>query len=68
MAVVDRLLEYLLLFSSGWEPVERGFVREVELSAELDTSDSIPVLQGEAFVGFSTNKRLPSTDVAPNGL
>jgi 2-phosphosulfolactate phosphatase len=65
--IVDRLLEHLLLSSSGRELVERGFVRDVELSAELDKSDSIPVLQGEAFVGLSLNKQLPSTDDAPNG-
>ncbi len=65
--IVDRLPEYLMLSSSGRELVERGFVRDVELSAELDTSDSTPVLQGEAFIGLSPNKQLPSTDDTPNG-
>ncbi len=63
---VDRLLEHLLLSSSGRELVERGFVRDVELSAEFDASNSIPVLQGEAFLDLSSNKQIPSTNDTPN--
>jgi 2-phosphosulfolactate phosphatase len=59
--VADRLLEYLLLSSSGRELVERGFRRDVELGAELNTSGFVPVLKGEAFIGLSTDKGLPST-------
>jgi 2-phosphosulfolactate phosphatase len=56
--VADQLLEQLLLSSSGRELLERGFERDVELSAELNTSSLVAVLKGEAFVGLAPDKRL----------
>ncbi len=65
--VADHLLEQLLASASGRELVERGFERDVELSAELNTSRLVPVLKGEAFVGLSSDEQLPSTDSASDG-
>jgi len=56
--VEDHLLKQLLLSSSGRELVELGFERDVELSAELNTSSLVAVLQGEAFVGLAPDRRL----------
>ena len=44
--IVDRLLDC----SSGRELVEKGFARDVELAAEVDVSEVVPVLSGDAFV------------------
>ena len=65
--VEDHLLEQLLLSSSGRELVERGFERDVELSAELNVSGLVAVLKGEAFVGLAPDKRLPLTGETPDG-
>ena len=60
--VADHLREQILFSSSGRELAERGFGRDVELGAELNSSGSVPVLKGEAFVGLTSDERLPSTD------
>lgn len=65
--IADRLLEQLVLSSSGRELVERGFVRDVELSAALNISNSIPVLQGDAFVGMSPTSLVSSNEQTTNG-
>jgi 2-phosphosulfolactate phosphatase len=45
-----RMLEQLRACSSGREPVEIGFSRDVELAAALDVSPVVPLLDGVAFV------------------
>jgi 2-phosphosulfolactate phosphatase len=49
-AVFHRLTDELLACASGLELVEAGFRDDVLLAAELDVSDAVPVLTGEAFV------------------
>ncbi|MFC7495666.1 MULTISPECIES: 2-phosphosulfolactate phosphatase [unclassified Nocardioides] len=49
-AVEPRLAEELYACASGRELVEIGFAGDVALAAELDASDVVPVLQGDAFV------------------
>jgi 2-phosphosulfolactate phosphatase len=44
------LRDQLLQCTSGRELVENGFVADVELAAELDVSQTVPQLVGEAFV------------------
>lgn len=65
--VADHLREQLLLSSSGRELAERGFGRDVELGAEINSSVSVPVLKGEAFVGLTSDELLPSTDDSHDG-
>lgn len=47
--VADRLPGDLLDCVSGRELVEAGFDADVRVAAELDVSDVVPVLDGEAF-------------------
>ena len=47
-----QLFEQLSLSSSGRELIECGFQRDVELSAEFDASESVPVIAGDSFVRF----------------
>ena len=47
---VACLQDRLMHCSSGRELVERGFVRDVEIAAELDVSEVVPMLAGDAFV------------------
>ena len=44
------LREQLLRCSSGRELAERGFAADIELAAELDVSEIVPVLSGETFI------------------
>lgn len=46
----DRLHEALHGCSSGRELTERGVARDVDIAAELDTSDCVPVLKADRFV------------------
>ncbi|HET6341060.1 MAG TPA: 2-phosphosulfolactate phosphatase, partial [Gemmatimonadota bacterium] len=50
----DSLQETMLSCSSGRELSERGFAVDVELAAQLDVSEIVPVLEGEAFVATKT--------------
>ena len=43
------LEDRLLACASGRELVEYGFRRDVEIAAELDVSETVPVLVDEAF-------------------
>ena len=49
-SVRESLREQLLSCSSGRELAERGFTADVELAAEVDVSQVVPVLRGEAFI------------------
>jgi 2-phosphosulfolactate phosphatase len=49
-AVVDRLGQELAACASGRELVEAGFAPDVGVAAELDTTEVVPVLDGDAFV------------------
>jgi 2-phosphosulfolactate phosphatase len=49
-SVETGLRDLLLQCSSGRELAERGFAADVELAAELDVSQTVPLLAGEAFV------------------
>lgn len=49
-SAAEALRERMLLCSSGRELAERGFAVDVELATELDFSETVPVLSGEAFV------------------
>jgi 2-phosphosulfolactate phosphatase len=42
--------------SSGRELIERGFGQDVELAAEFDVTDIVPVLVGEAYVRSEDSK------------
>jgi 2-phosphosulfolactate phosphatase len=44
------LREQLLLCCSGRVLAERGFAADVELAVQLDVSEVVPVLNGEAFI------------------
>jgi 2-phosphosulfolactate phosphatase len=46
-----NLPEFLRACSSGKELIERGFLADVDLAAELDVSTNVPYLRGRAFVG-----------------
>ena len=48
-AVAPRLPAELRACASGVELVEAGFPEDVEIAAEVDGSDVVPVLQGDAF-------------------
>ena len=37
---------------SGKELIDRGFDRDVELAAEFDVSDAVPLLAREAYIQF----------------
>jgi 2-phosphosulfolactate phosphatase len=45
------MIESLRNCSSGRELIDRGFERDVELAAELNVSETVPVLKKDAFVG-----------------
>ena len=49
LAAEDRLPESLAACASGRELVEQGWPSDVEIAAELDTSDRVPVLADGAF-------------------
>ena len=51
-AVRDRLLSLLLSCSSGKELDERGFEKDVELAASLNSSNAVPKLQNKAYIAF----------------
>lgn len=46
----DDLLDRLAQSSSGRELCERGFTGDVEIAAQLDVSDCVPILVDDAFV------------------
>ena len=48
--VKPMLREYLHQCSSGKELIERGFAEDVHLASQLDTSDTVPIFTGDAFV------------------
>lgn len=48
-AVADRLPDELAACASGRELVAAGFAADVDVAAELDTSDVVPLLHGDAF-------------------
>ncbi len=48
---VPRLREAVLACASGRELVERGFVDDVDVALEVDTSVSVPLLSGVSFTG-----------------
>jgi len=50
-AVADRVPDELHACASGRELVDIGFAADVEIAAEVDGSDIVPVLDGDAFVG-----------------
>jgi 2-phosphosulfolactate phosphatase len=52
----SMLGDYLNQCTSGRELVERGFSRDVDLAAQLDVSDSVPVLINDAFVKSDSNR------------
>jgi 2-phosphosulfolactate phosphatase len=48
--VSDRIADELHACASGRELVDLGFAGDVEIAAEVDGSDAVPVLDGDAFV------------------
>ena len=48
-AVEDRIADELGACASGVELIEIGFGEDVDVAAELDTSDRVPLLDGERF-------------------
>jgi 2-phosphosulfolactate phosphatase len=50
-----RLPADLVGCTSGQELVGIGFAEDVEVAAELDASDVVPVLKGDAFVAVRTS-------------
>lgn len=48
--VKDRLYDQILDCASGRELVELGFQRDIELATALDVSQTVPVLENDAFV------------------
>lgn len=55
-AVEPRLAEELRACASGRELVDLGFGADVDVAAELDASDVVPVLDGEAFVAVGDSR------------
>jgi 2-phosphosulfolactate phosphatase len=51
------LRNQLLQCASGRELAERGFAADIELAAELDVSQTVPLLANEAFVASTANGR-----------
>lgn len=51
----SHLLERLQACSSGFELIERGFERDVELAAQLNVSQTVPMLEVDAFVAAKAN-------------
>jgi len=49
LATADRVPEALLACASGRELVDRGYRADVEIAAEVDTSQSVPLLRGLTF-------------------
>lgn len=58
-AAKTDLLATLVHASSGRELDERGFRRDVDLAAELDVSDTIPILQGKYLSVYRAPRRNP---------
>jgi 2-phosphosulfolactate phosphatase len=52
-AVADGVPGFLRACASGRELREDGFARDVEIAAELDASDTAPLLTAGAFTGWS---------------
>jgi 2-phosphosulfolactate phosphatase len=52
-AAENDLPHLLKQCSSGKELIERGYAQDVELAAQLDSSDCVPVLQQGAFVQWT---------------
>jgi len=52
-AAPNKLTERLLACSSGKELIQRGFKDDVELAAELDVSDCVPLLVDGAYTAIS---------------
>ena len=50
-AVADRVADELHACASGRELIDIGFAADVEIAAEVDGSDVVPRLDGDAFVG-----------------
>jgi len=48
-AVAGRISDELHACASGRELVDLGFAADVEIAAEVDDSDAVPVLDGDAF-------------------
>ena len=53
----SRLGEYLSQCSSGKELIERGFAEDVSLAAQLNISNSAPILMDAAFVRAETENQ-----------
>lgn len=51
----DQLLGTLQTCSSGKELIERGFASEVNLAAELNVSDCVPILTNRAFINRASD-------------
>jgi 2-phosphosulfolactate phosphatase len=49
----DRLLDYLESCGSGVELIRKGLGKDVLLSAELDISQTVPILRNGRYVAFS---------------
>ena len=50
----SQLAVKMLACSSGLELMSRGFPEDVELAAQLNVSQTVPVLEGDAFTGGQT--------------
>ncbi len=55
-AARGRLEELLYGCASGKELVERGFVEDVRLAAQLDVSETAPILADGAYTRFATHR------------
>jgi 2-phosphosulfolactate phosphatase len=49
-AAAESLRDHLMQYSSGRELIEKGYVHDVELAAELDVSQVVPILCDNAFI------------------
>ena len=52
LAVRDRVSDALGACASGRELVEQGWPQDVEVAAELDQSDAVPVLREGAYTAY----------------
>ena len=58
LAIADRVPEALLACASGRELVDKGYRADVEIAAEVDTSQSVPLLRGLTFRHARTDEVL----------